>query len=81
MSLLGAHAWWLPRWLAPLVPNLQLEGSTPPPPGDVVPAQAAPGDAVPGGAVPAQAAPGDAAPDEAPPALPVNRPDGRPEAR
>jgi len=26
MSLLGARAWWLPRWLAPLVPNLQLEG-------------------------------------------------------
>jgi putative drug exporter of the RND superfamily len=26
MSLLGAHAWWLPRWLAPVVPNLQLEG-------------------------------------------------------
>jgi RND superfamily putative drug exporter len=28
MSLLGAHAWWLPRWLEPLVPNLQLEGAT-----------------------------------------------------
>ncbi len=27
MTLLGARAWWLPRWLAPLVPNLQLEGS------------------------------------------------------
>jgi putative drug exporter of the RND superfamily len=27
MSLLGEHAWWLPRWLAPLVPNLQLETS------------------------------------------------------
>ena len=26
MSLLGAHAWWLPRWLEPVVPNLQLEG-------------------------------------------------------
>jgi putative drug exporter of the RND superfamily len=26
MSLLGAHAWWLPRWLAPAVPNLRLEG-------------------------------------------------------
>jgi len=26
MSLLGAHAWWLPRWLAPMVPSLQLEG-------------------------------------------------------
>ena len=27
MSLLGAHAWWLPRWMEPVVPNLQLEGS------------------------------------------------------
>jgi putative drug exporter of the RND superfamily len=27
MSLLGPHAWWLPRWLEPVVPNLQLEGS------------------------------------------------------
>jgi RND superfamily putative drug exporter len=26
MSLLGAHAWWMPRWLVPVVPNLQLEG-------------------------------------------------------
>ncbi len=26
MSLLGAHAWWLPRWLAPVVPKLALEG-------------------------------------------------------
>ncbi len=26
MSLLGAHAWWLPRWLEPVVPKLQLEG-------------------------------------------------------
>jgi putative drug exporter of the RND superfamily len=29
MSLLGAHAWWMPRWLARVVPNLQLEGSEP----------------------------------------------------
>jgi putative drug exporter of the RND superfamily len=27
MSLLGAHAWWLPRWLQPVVPNLQLESA------------------------------------------------------
>jgi putative drug exporter of the RND superfamily len=27
MSLLGARAWWLPRWLQPLVPNLQLESA------------------------------------------------------
>ena len=26
MSLLGARAWWLPRWLAPVVPDLRLEG-------------------------------------------------------
>src|SRR5580704_871551 len=28
MSLLGARAWWLPRWLAPLVPDLRLEGES-----------------------------------------------------
>jgi RND superfamily putative drug exporter len=28
MSLLGRHAWWLPRWLEPVVPHLTLEGST-----------------------------------------------------
>jgi RND superfamily putative drug exporter len=27
MTLLGAHAWWMPRWLEPVVPNLQLEGN------------------------------------------------------
>ena len=27
MSLLGSHAWWMPRWLEPVVPQLQLEGS------------------------------------------------------
>ncbi|HEU5420522.1 MAG TPA: MMPL family transporter [Streptosporangiaceae bacterium] len=27
MSLLGTHAWWMPRWLEPVVPHLQLEGS------------------------------------------------------
>jgi putative drug exporter of the RND superfamily len=31
MSLLGARAWWLPRWLEPVVPNIQLEGSVPEP--------------------------------------------------
>ena len=30
MSLLGAHAWWMPRWLEPVVPHLELEGSTVP---------------------------------------------------
>jgi RND superfamily putative drug exporter len=28
MSLLGSAAWWMPRWLEPIVPRLQLEGST-----------------------------------------------------
>jgi RND superfamily putative drug exporter len=27
MSLLGAHAWWMPRWLEPVLPHLHLEGS------------------------------------------------------
>jgi len=27
MSLLGKSAWWMPRWLEPVVPHLQLEGS------------------------------------------------------
>ena len=31
MSLLGEHAWWLPRWLEPVVPRLQLEGPVPEP--------------------------------------------------
>jgi putative drug exporter of the RND superfamily len=26
MSLLGAHAWWLPRWMEPIVPKINLEG-------------------------------------------------------
>jgi RND superfamily putative drug exporter len=30
MALLGSRAWWLPRWLEPMVPSLQLEGSTTP---------------------------------------------------
>jgi RND superfamily putative drug exporter len=27
MTLLGSRAWWMPRWLEPVVPHLQLEGS------------------------------------------------------
>jgi len=27
MTLLGEHAWWMPRWMQPIVPHLQLEGS------------------------------------------------------
>ncbi len=30
MSLLGEHAWWMPRWLEPIVPHLELEGSIEP---------------------------------------------------
>jgi RND superfamily putative drug exporter len=30
MALLGEHAWWMPRWMEPIVPHLQLEGSTEP---------------------------------------------------
>jgi putative drug exporter of the RND superfamily len=27
MSLLGEHAWWMPRWMEPIVPHLDLEAS------------------------------------------------------
>jgi putative drug exporter of the RND superfamily len=27
MALLGRHAWWMPRWMEPIVPQLRLEGS------------------------------------------------------
>jgi RND superfamily putative drug exporter len=27
MSLLGTRAWWMPRWMQPIVPQLHLEGS------------------------------------------------------
>jgi hypothetical protein len=30
MALLGEHAWWMPRWLEPIVPHLELEGSIEP---------------------------------------------------
>ncbi|MGI8676035.1 MAG: MMPL family transporter [Nocardioidaceae bacterium] len=29
MSLLGDRAWWIPRWLDKVLPNFELEGSTP----------------------------------------------------
>lgn len=32
MSILGAHAWWLPRWLDRVIPDLQLEGPLEPVP-------------------------------------------------
>ena len=28
MSLLGSRAWWMPRWLEPVIPHLDLEAST-----------------------------------------------------
>ena len=27
MTLLGSHAWWMPHWMEPVVPQLHLEGS------------------------------------------------------
>ena len=45
MALLGAHAWWMPRWLEPVLPHLHLEGSE----------AAAAGTAQPGGDRPASA--------------------------
>ncbi|HUZ27078.1 MAG TPA: MMPL family transporter [Streptosporangiaceae bacterium] len=27
MAVLGKHAWWMPRWMEPIVPRLHLEGS------------------------------------------------------
>ena len=31
MTLLGAHAWWLPGWMERVVPRIQLEGGVPEP--------------------------------------------------
>ena len=45
MSLLGEHAWWMPRWLEPIVPHLELEGSIEP--ADATSADAAPTEAAP----------------------------------
>ncbi|HVD89747.1 MAG TPA: hypothetical protein VNB91_12710, partial [Jatrophihabitantaceae bacterium] len=28
MSLLGRHAWWIPKWLDRIMPNLDIEGTT-----------------------------------------------------
>jgi RND superfamily putative drug exporter len=27
MTLLGARAWWLPKWLDRIIPNLDIEGT------------------------------------------------------
>ena len=29
MTLLGEHAWWIPRWLDKITPNIDLEGTSP----------------------------------------------------
>jgi RND superfamily putative drug exporter len=31
MALLGSAAWWMPRWLDRILPNLQIEGEAEPP--------------------------------------------------
>jgi putative drug exporter of the RND superfamily len=45
MALLGAKAWWMPRWLEPVVPQLHLEGSEAAAAGAAEPAGAAAGPA------------------------------------
>jgi RND superfamily putative drug exporter len=32
MTLLGDRAWWLPRWMDRIIPDIQLEGSPAPQP-------------------------------------------------
>ena len=36
MELLGERNWWLPRWLDRLIPNLNVEGTEPPPPAGAI---------------------------------------------
>jgi hypothetical protein len=73
MALLGARAWWMPRWMEPIVPHLQLEGSTAEAAAEPAPGGTAPSPAVaasepgPGGTVPSPAAPAsEPAPEPAP---------------
>ena len=40
MELLGERNWWLPRWLDRIIPNLNVEGTEPPPPSQVAEADA-----------------------------------------
>ena len=68
MALLDARAWWMPRWLEPVVPNLQLEGSTAPA-ALAAPEPAAPEPAAPEAAAPEAAAPEPAAQEPAAPEL------------
>jgi putative drug exporter of the RND superfamily len=71
MSLLGKHAWWMPHWLEPIVPHLQLEGSTEPAPGpepaEIVAEEATPEPEPAEVVVAEDAAPEEAAPEEAAP--------------
>jgi putative drug exporter of the RND superfamily len=39
MTMLGRWAWWMPRWLEPIVPHLQLEGGDEPEPAPAQPPQ------------------------------------------
>jgi putative drug exporter of the RND superfamily len=40
MALLGAHAWWAPRWMLRVLPEIDIEGSSPPAPVSVPPPRA-----------------------------------------
>jgi uncharacterized membrane protein YdfJ with MMPL/SSD domain len=42
MTLLGDRAWWLPRWLDRIVPDIQLEGGAPTPPPEPKPRETSP---------------------------------------
>jgi RND superfamily putative drug exporter len=79
MSLLGKHAWWMPSWLEPVIPHLQLEGSAAAA-ASVAAAGAAdaaePADAA--GTAAATAAPPPAAPPSDVPPSDVSRKSGRP---
>jgi RND superfamily putative drug exporter len=43
MTLLGDRAWWLPRWMDSIIPDIQLEGSPVPPPPTREPTTVPPG--------------------------------------
>jgi RND superfamily putative drug exporter len=75
MAILGARAWWLPRWLDRLVPDLDLEG------GSEAPVSEPPPGPVPAGPAPQPVAPlvgtgPDAGSPVAAPGTPAERSDG-----
>jgi len=43
LTLFGSATWWLPGWLARLLPHVDIEGETGPPPGREPAGEAAPG--------------------------------------